>query len=292
MENFSPYENPKPPVPWKLIAIVGGTIVLVVLIIFGARWWVMNKTTAGQQAATIDKIEKALDNSLSSCDKEKNPDNCKANLVEAAAMEAGSVEICAKLAGSALDTCVVKVAKKFFDADGCELMTDAEKQTNCKDLVYRALATKEMDISWCEKIATESVRSRCVSAMSETIAREKGCVGTGIDQTVCDKMNAIDTAATSGDPNQCMALADVNDQATCLERVGLSDKDQDGLNITLETQLGTSDENTDSDGDGLSDSDEYNIYGTDPAKVDTDGDGYNDGDEVKNGYNPLGGGKL
>jgi hypothetical protein len=33
----------------------------------------------------------------------------------------------------------------------------------------------------------------------------------------------------------------------------------------------------DSDGDGLSDGDEVNAYGTDPNALDTDGDGYGDG---------------
>jgi hypothetical protein len=51
-------------------------------------------------------------------------------------------------------------------------------------------------------------------------------------------------------------------------------------------------EETDSDGDGLTDIEELKIYGTDPQKADTDGDGFLDGDEVKNGYNPLGEGKL
>ncbi len=36
----------------------------------------------------------------------------------------------------------------------------------------------------------------------------------------------------------------------------------------------------DTDGDGLSDADEVNIYGTDPTSADTDGDGLSDGDEV------------
>lgn len=36
----------------------------------------------------------------------------------------------------------------------------------------------------------------------------------------------------------------------------------------------------DSDGDGLSDWDEINVYGTDPFNKDTDGDGLSDGDEV------------
>ncbi len=47
----------------------------------------------------------------------------------------------------------------------------------------------------------------------------------------------------------------------------------------------------DTDGDGLLDQDEA-FYKADPKKKDTDGDGYNDGDEVKNGYSPIGPGKL
>lgn len=48
----------------------------------------------------------------------------------------------------------------------------------------------------------------------------------------------------------------------------------------------------DSDNDGLTDYEEIFIYKTNPNKKDTDGDGYSDGDEVKNGYNPLGEGKM
>ena len=43
----------------------------------------------------------------------------------------------------------------------------------------------------------------------------------------------------------------------------------------------------DSDGDGVSDQDEINIYHTDPHKTDTDDDGYNDWLELNNGYSPL-----
>jgi hypothetical protein len=43
----------------------------------------------------------------------------------------------------------------------------------------------------------------------------------------------------------------------------------------------------DADGDGLSDYNELNVYGTDPAAWDTDFDGYGDGYEVETGYLPL-----
>ncbi len=42
----------------------------------------------------------------------------------------------------------------------------------------------------------------------------------------------------------------------------------------------------DSDGDGLSDTQEENIYFTDPKNPDSDGDGYSDGEEIKYNYSP------
>ena len=58
------------------------------------------------------------------------------------------------------------------------------------------------------------------------------------------------------------------------------------------TNIPSIDMTTDSDHDGLTDYQEIYIYHTDPHNPDTDGDGYSDGTEVKNGYNPLGPGKL
>jgi hypothetical protein len=45
--------------------------------------------------------------------------------------------------------------------------------------------------------------------------------------------------------------------------------------------------NTDSDGDGLSDKDEIELYGTNPQLKDSDGDGFEDKTELDNGYSPT-----
>ncbi len=68
---------------------------------------------------------------------------------------------------------------------------------------------------------------------------------------------------------------------------GESDEDGDGLTNMEEYLLGTNPLTKDTDYDGLEDKEEIEIYGTDPLNADTDGDGISDGDEVKLGLNPL-----
>ncbi|HPL95258.1 MAG TPA: hypothetical protein PLF15_00530 [bacterium] len=71
-----------------------------------------------------------------------------------------------------------------------------------------------------------------------------------------------------------------------------SDEDDDGLTDEQELELGTDPEKGDSDSDGLTDQEELEIYHTSPVNSDSDDDSYLDGAEIKNGYNPLGPGKL
>ncbi|MCP5144393.1 MAG: VCBS repeat-containing protein [Gammaproteobacteria bacterium] len=68
---------------------------------------------------------------------------------------------------------------------------------------------------------------------------------------------------------------------------GPLDTDGDGLNDDDETNVyGTLPDDADTDDDGLSDGDEVLTHGTDPNAADTDGDGLNDGEEVAAGRNP------
>jgi hypothetical protein len=59
-----------------------------------------------------------------------------------------------------------------------------------------------------------------------------------------------------------------------------TDLDADNIADEMEWELGLDPSNADTDGDGVADGDEPNIYGTNPTLYDTDGDGLSDGEEL------------
>lgn len=80
-----------------------------------------------------------------------------------------------------------------------------------------------------------------------------------------------------------------------LYEVSVTVSDVRGGANTLYLRVTVTDVFEDADGDGLTDTDEVNLYHTDPFNPDTDGDGVNDGDEVNvfftdpnNGVAPVG----
>jgi hypothetical protein len=74
---------------------------------------------------------------------------------------------------------------------------------------------------------------------------------------------------------------------TLAETSGVAgDSDGDGLEDTIEAELGTDPFDPDTDKDGLTDGDEYYSFQTGTRNPDTDGDGVLDGDEVANGTDP------
>lgn len=83
---------------------------------------------------------------------------------------------------------------------------------------------------------------------------------------------------------------DPNDDAILFGNV--PDTDGDGLDDLRERELGTDPMRFDTDGDGLSDYDEVISWKSNPQNPDTDGDGYSDEEEIKNGYSPVGPGRI
>ncbi|WP_290518071.1 Ig-like domain-containing protein [Alcanivorax sp.] len=79
--------------------------------------------------------------------------------------------------------------------------------------------------------------------------------------------------------NNGLDLNDASDRDT--------DMDGDGLSNYEEFVFGTNVADSDSDSDGLTDFDEINVHNTDPLNRDTDGGNDSDGVEIANGTDPL-----
>ena len=99
---------------------------------------------------------------------------------------------------------------------------------------------------------------------------EEGTYGTDPDNYDTD-------GDTYGDYEEILNLTDPLDASSIPD---LTDDDADGLSNTVEGVLGTDPNDSDTDGDALSDYEEFYTYSTDPTLSDTDSDGLNDYAEV------------
>lgn len=158
----------------------------------------------------------------------------------------------------------------------CEGLS-GDQYDNCVGLA--ALTAKSATA--CEQIVNVEKRTACVNAVAALLTPQADLFS-----------DEVDAAIAARNPALCAAIADERDRNICYEIVGDADLDLDGFDVGEEAALGTSDTDTDSDDDGLSDFDEVNQWGTDPANPDSDGDSFSDGTEVEGGYNPLGAGRL
>lgn len=84
------------------------------------------------------------------------------------------------------------------------------------------------------------------------------------------------------DTDPCKADTDENGTLD-----GDEDADMDGLLNLREIEIGTMCDCNDTDGDGLSDGEEINVYHTNPLSVDTDNDNLNDWKEILYGTDPI-----
>lgn len=161
------------------------------------------------------------------------------------------------------------------------------------------------------------------SYLCEVNAMKVGSAGCGVLTDASARQRCIDRAnfTNAKSRTECDKVVDENFKKVCQLNFDNQtnpnykyDEDNDGLTNEKELWINTDPFKADTDGDGLSDSDEYNNfktdptnpdtdndglkdfdevkYHTDPGVADTDGDGHNDVDEIKNGYNPCGAGKL
>lgn len=252
------------------LAAVIGVLVLVGLIVLVVNL-VRNRQSVRQQTdQAVELLNGAIEEELADCETADDPVACAEALRSSTARSMGEALACESLdSEEAIVNCVSLIALDQLDAEVCQVLKNSERES-CEDLVYQTQAVEQSDVELCRQIHDESVRVACLNRVQVS--------------PVSDELAAI---LAIGDPSACTSFESESERENCEALVYGTDDDRDGLALAFEYELGTSDHNADTDGDGLKDGDEVQSYQTDPTRADTDGDGYNDGDEVQAGYDPL-----
>ena len=207
----------------------------------------------------------------------------------------------------------------------CFAISDFAKVESC---LLRVIATKK-DLGLCEKYFKDNLvkESECKEAVLSLESGRNWYSFENINQNCrsipdefqskCKSFHAIKNANIESECNNILiddyknfCLIKIKEGG--LEKVNSLDSDRDGLSDWRELSLGIEPNNKDTDGDGIIDGeevdlyntnprekdmdgdgllnhDEINIYKTDPSNIDTDGDGILDGNEIKNGTDPHSG---
>lgn len=182
------------------------------------------------------------------------------------------LELCKTINDANLNSsCVVNIiSQNQYNEQDCESLEDDNQKNLCLGKVLYEEAIEENDISICQKIPSEN-NEECLHSIINKHNDLDYCDSLPEElNAICTQIIARKLAYEKKDKSICDEISDGNIQNECKEYVdGALDPDNDGLTNLQEK-----------------------IYKTDPNIPDSDNDGYNDGDEVKNGFNPLGEGKL
>jgi hypothetical protein len=178
------------------------------------------------------------------------------------------------------------LVSKFLGFTGLGQLKDKFFPSSGQEIIINNENNNNAEVG--ENIQSDSLDGQPVP-QNEIPATEEEISETLATETVEPVQAATSTALVDGDSD---GLSDLDERLAGTD-LTKADTDGDGLfdgeeyNIFKISPL-----KVDTDNDNLSDYDEIKVYLTDPNNPDTDADTYLDGNEVKAGYDPKGPGKL
>jgi hypothetical protein len=255
---------------------------VVLLAVFLIRLAIENSQTAQETVEGQVATEEAK------CQDARDVEKCLNGVPTSLARSNGSSVYCQDNEGDERDRCLLAAALAANDREICAEIVSETASAACLDSILVRLARESgQSFELCGQYTNVALQQTCVDDLLYAQAWAGDCSDERISALMCRSLAATKAAQEARDPGLCDVIEDVYYVDACRELVGSGDLDLDGISADEEAFRGTSDNNSDSDGDGLTDFDEINAYHTDPAAADTDRDGFDDGTEVKSGYDPL-----
>lgn len=275
-EESAPAYEEAAPAPRRRRPILLGLVsaVLIVILVSGAILFVKSRAPSAGKPTPLPKVMEKVENGKVKCASAKDKEKCLAELTLDEAVAGKQAAACVKIDNADLrDGCYDAIAREMRDEKICAGISRAAAE-DCAGAILFVKSKTNSDIAICETVVSAKWQDICYSR----IFMEKGslayCETAGEKRDFCVSIVAYKQAASAGDSSLCAPIKDTDARTVC---------EEDALEAAG---------SRDSDGDGLTDSEEVNIYKTDPKNPDTDGDSFKDGDEVKAGYNPKGSGRL
>lgn len=242
-------------VPRRKKTILLGLVsaVLIVIIGGGVVLYLRGDIRLPGVSTSFPKVMKKVENGKVKCIDVKEREKCLAELILDEAIAGKQEAACVKIDNADLrDGCYDAIAREARDEKICAGISRPVAAEDCVGATLFVKAKTNVDTALCEKIKSGRWQESCYTYIFGEKGTLEYCQTVGLKRDLC-----VSIVTSAGE-----------------EREEASTEEQD------------------SDADGLTDSEEINIYKTDPKNPDTDGDGFKDGDEVKAKYNPKGAGRL
>ena len=299
--------------PWKTVIIFGGSGLVVALLVFGVVFLLVRGRRAPEaerpreekgaavspaaDAARQAAAKRAFEEAKAACANAADYETCLAAAALREATRGEVVELCDALTDSTQrDRCILEVALRRGDEHLCARASESVA-AYCTSVFQSERAKRNDDLEACLAVPDALQRESCFAAIIAT--KDRAFCGTLPEELRERCAVSMIYRDAAGNPELCNELPDQAERESCAEDVVREsaaspplDSDGDGLSDSDEATRGTNPGNPDTDGDGLSDGEEVARWQTDPKNADTDGDGFGDGTEVRAGYNPNGEGRL
>lgn len=255
---FGDYPTEQKTIPWKLIGMITGGVVIATVIIGGvlfatrkqAPLQVPSGSTVFGGQATQSEVDCVAD-----------PQQCPAAQTKASARASQDPSVCDTLQEGEKDDCYWGVARVMEDVSVCAMIKETIYASQCVVEQIAAKAIRTADPTVCDTIASSEQQKIQCQAVATAFQSEGMCKN---EAGECVAMRVMQMADTLEDRAICTLLPAAT-IATCNANVRVDDPDHDGIETDIEII----------------------VYGTNPRNPDTDQDGYGDKEEIESGHDPL-----